>query len=152
MGKHGCQYLIYAVLGAMSLDEVARRYRALRDRNVVSILGQALARTSSRSPALRLLQVGVGMLLQNEWTILRLMYASEGRQCPVGFRIRKATAVRRHVANAVAGDRLPSWEPHRSDQPSTATATPPPSRISYSGRTVNVAKSWISKLPALRSP
>ncbi len=28
------------------------------------------------------------MLLQNEWVILRLQYASEGRQGPVGFQIR----------------------------------------------------------------
>ncbi len=74
----------------MSLDEVARRYRGrFGIESSYRILGQALARTSSRSPALRLLQVGVGMLLQNEWTILRLMYASEGRQGPVGFRIRE---------------------------------------------------------------
>ncbi len=89
-GKHGCQYLIYAVLGEMPLKEVADRYRGrFGIESSYRILGQALARTSSRSPALRLLQVGVGMLLQNEWVILQLIYASEGRQGPVGFRIRE---------------------------------------------------------------
>ena len=89
-GKHGCQYLIYAVVGEMSLKEVADRYRGrFGIESSYRIMGQALARTSSRSPALRLLQVGVGMLLQNEWVILRLEYASEGRQGPVGFRIRE---------------------------------------------------------------
>lgn len=89
-GKHGCQYLIYAVLGEMDLDEVADRYRGrFGIESSYRILGQALARTSSRSPALRLLHVGVAMLLQNEWVILRLQYASEGRQGPVGFRIRE---------------------------------------------------------------
>lgn len=89
-GKHGCQYLIYAVLGAIPLKEVADRYRGrFGIESSYRILGQALARTSSRSPALRLLQVGVGMMLQNEWVILRLMYASEGRQGPVGFHIRE---------------------------------------------------------------
>ncbi len=86
--RHGCQYLIYAVLGEMGLEEVADRYRGrFGIESSYRILGQALARTSSRSPALRLLQVGVGMMLQNEWVILRLLYASEGRQGPVGFRI-----------------------------------------------------------------
>ena len=89
-GKHGCQYLIYAVVGEMGLDEVADRYRGrFGIESSYRIMGQALARTSSRSPALRLLQVGVGMLLQNEWVILKLQYASEGRQGPVGFRIRE---------------------------------------------------------------
>ena len=88
--RHGCQYLIYAVLGEMGLKEVADRYRGrFGIESSYRILGQALARTSSRSPSLRLLQVGVGMLLQNEWVILRLLYASEGRQGPVGFRIRE---------------------------------------------------------------
>lgn len=86
--RHGCQYLIYAVLGEMGLEEVADRYRGrFGIESSYRVLGQALARTSSRSPALRLLQVGVGVMLQNEWVILRLMYASEGRQGPVGFRI-----------------------------------------------------------------
>ena len=88
--RHGCQYLIYAVLGDMSLKEVADRYRGrFGIESSYRILGQAMARTSSRSPALRLLQVGVGMLLQNEWVILKLLYASEGRQGTGGFRIRE---------------------------------------------------------------
>jgi putative transposase len=88
-GRHGCQYLIYAVVGAIGLDEVADRYRGrFGIESSYRIMGQALARTSSRSPALRLLQVGVGMLLQNEWVILKLLYASEGRQGPIGFRVR----------------------------------------------------------------
>jgi putative transposase len=88
-GKHGCQYLIYAALGEFSLKEIAGRYRGrFGIESSYRILGQGLARTSSRSPALRLLQVGVGMLLQNEWVVLKLLYASEGRQGPIGFRIR----------------------------------------------------------------
>ena len=87
-GKHGCQYLIYAALGEFSLKEIAARYRGrFGIESSYRILGQALARTSSRSPALRLLQVGVGMLLQNEWVVLKLLYASEGRQGPIGFHI-----------------------------------------------------------------
>ncbi len=89
-GKHGCQYLIYAVLGEMPLTEVADRYRwRFGIESSYRLLGQALARTSSRAPALRLLHVGVGMPVVNEWTILKLEYASEGRQGPIGFRIRE---------------------------------------------------------------
>lgn len=89
-GKHGCQCLIYGALGEFSLKEIADRYRGrFGIESSYRLLGQALARTSSRSPALRLLQVGVGMLLQNEWVILQLLYASEGRQGPIGFRIRE---------------------------------------------------------------
>jgi IS4 transposase len=49
------------------------------------LLGEARAITTSRSPAVRLLYVGVALLLQNEWVILKLEYASEGRQGPIGF-------------------------------------------------------------------
>jgi len=87
-GKHSCQYLIYAVIGEIPLKEVADRYRGrFGVESSYRILGQVLARTSSRSPALRLLQVGVGMMLQNEWVILKLVHAGEGRQGPIGFRI-----------------------------------------------------------------
>ena len=89
-GKHGCQYLIYAALGEFSREEIAARYRGrFGIESSYLILGQPLVRTSSRFAALRFLQAGVGMLLQNEWVILRLQYASEGRQGPVGFRIRE---------------------------------------------------------------
>lgn len=88
--KHGCQYYIYAVFGDISLEMVADRYR---DRFGIEssyrILGQATAWTTSRSPAQRLLHVAVGMMLQNEWVVLKLLYASEGRQGPVGFVVRE---------------------------------------------------------------
>jgi IS4 transposase len=77
---HGCQYLFYAVLGDVGLREVADRYRGrFGIESSCRILGQALARTSSRSPSLRLLQVGVGMMLQNEWVILKFLYAREAK-------------------------------------------------------------------------
>lgn len=87
--RRGCQYWIYAVVGEMPLEEVADRYRSrFGIESSYRILGQALARTSSRSPSLRLLQVGVGMLLQNEWVVLKLCYASESRKGPGGWRVR----------------------------------------------------------------
>ncbi len=42
-----------------------------------------------RFPALRWLHAAVGMMLQNEWVILKLHYASEGRQGPTGFVVRE---------------------------------------------------------------
>jgi putative transposase len=87
--RRGCQYWIYAVVGAMRLEEVAKRYRGrFGIESSYRVMGQALARTSSRSPSLRLLQVGVGMMLQNEWVVLKILYASEGCQGPTAFRIR----------------------------------------------------------------
>jgi putative transposase len=87
--RRGCQYWIYAVVGEMPLEEVAKRYRGrFGIESSYRVMGQALARTSSRSPSLRLLQVGVAMMLQNEWVILKLLYASESRRGPGGFRVR----------------------------------------------------------------
>ena len=88
--KHGCQYFIYAVFGDLPLKTVADRYRGrFGIESSYRILGQATAWTTSRSPALRLLHVAVGMMLQNEWVILKLHYASEGRQGPTGFVVRE---------------------------------------------------------------
>jgi hypothetical protein len=51
--------------------------------------GQARATTRSHSPAVRLPYVGVALLLQNEWVILKLQYANEGRQGSSGFIVRE---------------------------------------------------------------
>ena len=88
--KHGCQYFIYAVFGDLPLKTVADRYRGrFGIESSYRVLGQAMAWTTSRSPALRLLHVAIGMMLQNEWVILKLHYASEGRQGPTGFVVRE---------------------------------------------------------------
>ncbi|MGI0053680.1 MAG: hypothetical protein ACREC5_03775 [Thermoplasmata archaeon] len=88
--RRGGQYFVPAVLGWTALDEVADRYRGCRGiESNHRILGQAMARTSSRSPELRVLQIGVGKMLQDEWVILKLIYASEGREGPVGFVVRQ---------------------------------------------------------------
>ena len=87
---HGCQHFISAILGDLPLKTVADRYRGrFRTKSSYRILGQATAWTTSRSPALRLLHVAVGMMLPNEWVILKLHYASEGRQDPTGFVVRE---------------------------------------------------------------
>ena len=87
--RRGCQYWIYAVVGEMPLEEVAKRYRGrFGIESSYRVMGQALARTSSRSPSLRLLQVGVAMMLQNEWVVLKLLYASEGCQGRTALRVR----------------------------------------------------------------
>ena len=88
--RHGCQYFIYAVFGDLPLKTVAERYRGrFGIESSYRVLGQAMAWTTSPSPALRLLHVAIGMMLQNEWVILKLHYASEGRQGPTGFVVRE---------------------------------------------------------------
>jgi hypothetical protein len=96
--RRGAQYLIYGVIGHVAED--ALRAVPLRQTHTLyrtrfgietsyRLLGQARAITTSRSPAVRLLYVGVALLLQNEWVILKLQYASEGRQGPSGFVVRE---------------------------------------------------------------
>jgi putative transposase len=92
--RHGAQYLVYQVLGHVA--EEALRAVPLRATHELyrrrfgietsyRLLGQARAITTSRSPATRLLYVGVALLLQDEWVVLKLQWASEGRQGPSGF-------------------------------------------------------------------
>lgn len=96
--RRGAQYLVYEVIGHVAGD--ALRSVPLRQTHTLyrtrfgietsyRLLGQARPMTTSRSPAVRLLYVGVALLLQNEWAILKLEYASEGRQGPSGFVIRE---------------------------------------------------------------
>ena len=88
--RRGCQYWIYAVVGEMPLEEVADRYRSrFGIESSYRLLGQALARTSSRSPSLRLLQVAVGMMLVNEWVVLKLHFASESQRGVRGWTVRE---------------------------------------------------------------
>ena len=93
-GRHGAQYLVYEVIGHVAGDALREvplhsTHALYRKRFGIEtsyrLLGQARAITTSRSPAVRLLYVGVSLLLQNEWVILKLQYASEGRQGPTGF-------------------------------------------------------------------
>jgi hypothetical protein len=92
--KCGAQYLIYEVIGHVAEDALRavplhQTHTLYRKRFGIEtsyrLLGQARPITTSRSPAVRLLYVGVALLLQNEWMILKLQYASEGRQGPIGF-------------------------------------------------------------------
>ena len=96
-GKHGCQYLIYAVLGHLPLDArhavpLRRSHGLYRKRfgieSSFGIAHLALPGTCARSVAWRLFYLGVALMLENEWTILRLLYTSEGRQGPNGLTLR----------------------------------------------------------------
>jgi hypothetical protein len=95
--RRGAQYLVYEVIGHVAED--ALRAVPLRQTHTLCrtrfdietsyrLLGEARPITTSRSPAVRLLYVGVAPLLQNEWVILKLQYASEGCQGPMGFVVR----------------------------------------------------------------
>lgn len=114
---HGCLYFISAIVGDLPLNTVADRYRGrFGIEGSYRILGQATAWTTSRSPALRLLHVAVGMMLPNEWVILKPHYASEGLEGPTGFVVREEPAVRKAPEPAAesrgvqAGQRGPSGE------------------------------------------
>jgi putative transposase len=96
--KHGCQYLVYAVLGHVALDarhavplrrthELYRRRFGIESSYRIAHLG--LPRTCARSVAWRLLYLGVALMLENEWCIVRLLYTSEGRQGPTGMELRE---------------------------------------------------------------
>ncbi|MGI0129514.1 MAG: hypothetical protein ACREEC_05095 [Thermoplasmata archaeon] len=93
-GRHGAQYLVYEVVGHVADDALRAvplhsTHALYRKRFGIEtsyrLLGQARAITTSRSPAVRLLYVAVSLMIQNEWVILKLQYASEGRQGPTGF-------------------------------------------------------------------
>ncbi len=96
--KHGCQYLVYAVLGHLALDtrhavplrkthELYRRRFGIESSYRIAHL--ALPWTCARSVAWRLLYLGVALMLENEWCIVRLLYTSEGRQGPTGMTLRE---------------------------------------------------------------
>ncbi|MGA9839323.1 MAG: hypothetical protein WBF81_01215 [Thermoplasmata archaeon] len=96
--KHGRQYLVYAVLGHLALDarhavplrqthELYRRRFGIESSYRIAHLG--LPRTCARSVAWRLFYLGVALMLENEWCIVRLLYTSEGRQGPTGMRLRE---------------------------------------------------------------
>jgi putative transposase len=92
--RRGAQYLVYEGIGhvaeetlrAVPLRQTHTLYRTrFGIETSYRLLGEARPITTSRSPAVRLLYVGVALLLQNEWVIRKLQYASEGRQGPTGF-------------------------------------------------------------------
>jgi putative transposase len=92
--RRGIQYLVYQVIGHvaegnLSLVPLRQTHSLFRRRFGIEtsyrLVGQARPITTSRSPAVRLLYVGVAVLLQNEWVILKLRWTSEGRQGPAGF-------------------------------------------------------------------
>jgi len=86
-GKHGAQYLVYQVIGHIAdgaiRDVPLHSTHSLYRRRFgieasYRLLGAARAITTSRSPAVRLLYVGVALLLQDEWVILKLQWVGEG--------------------------------------------------------------------------
>ncbi len=96
--RRGCQYLIYAVLWhvplgaphAVPLERIQHPYRRrFGIESSFRIAHEALPRTCARSVPWRLLYLGVSLMLQNVWYILRLQYTSEGRQGPVGMVLRE---------------------------------------------------------------
>ena len=92
--RRGARYLVYEMIGhgaddalrSVPLRQTHLLYRArLGIEKSYRLREEARPIPTSRSPAVRLLDVGVALLRQNEWVILKLEYAREGRQGHVGF-------------------------------------------------------------------
>jgi hypothetical protein len=81
-GKHGIDRLGYVVLNnAASLEMVHKIYRQrFGIESSYRLMNISRARTSSRSPAIRLLYVVISLALQNMWVYLKWKYIYEPRQ------------------------------------------------------------------------
>lgn len=80
--RHGMEYFAFAVSG---IDVPAgRTHKEYRKRFGIEssyrLMNTARARTTSRSPGIRLLYVGMGFLLMNIWIYLHWLYISVKRQ------------------------------------------------------------------------
>ena len=80
--RNGVEYFAYAVYG-MDIP-VKRTYKEYRKRFGIEsshkLMNVARARTSSKSPVLRLLYVGIGFLLMNIWIYVQWTYLSIKRK------------------------------------------------------------------------
>lgn len=80
--RRGANYFAYALIGTISkprrvFEEYRRRFGI---ETSYRILNQARARTSSRSPELRLLYVVISLIIQNAWVYFNWSYMRERKQ------------------------------------------------------------------------
>ena len=80
--KRGAKYFTYALIGAIPKSKkVFGEYRKrFGIETSYRILNQARARTSSRSPELRLLYVAISLIIQNAWVYFNWSYMRERKQ------------------------------------------------------------------------
>ncbi len=82
-GRHGVEWFAYVLLGPVrsSLHQIYQEYRLrFGIESTYRLMNRVRARTSSRSPGLRLLYVGVALTLVNIWVYLKWAYLSWPRR------------------------------------------------------------------------
>lgn len=82
-GRHGVEWFAYVLLGPIpsSLPQIYQGYRLrFGIESTYRLMNQVRARTSSRSPGLRLLFVGVALTLVNIWVFLKWAYLGQPRR------------------------------------------------------------------------
>ncbi len=86
-GEKGVEYLPYVVGGAILPPKVTRELyrRRFGIETSYRITERARPRTNSHDPAIRFLMFAVAVLLENEWVIMKLAYASERNVGRKGF-------------------------------------------------------------------
>jgi len=82
-GRHGVEWFAYVLLGPIRspLSQIYQDYRLrFGIESTYRLMNQVRARTSSRSPGLRLLFVGVALTLVNIWVFLKWAYLGHPRR------------------------------------------------------------------------
>lgn len=82
-GRHGIAWFAYVLLGPIQspLHQIYEEYRRrFGIESTYRLMNQVRARTSSRSPGLRLLYVGVALTLVNIWVYLKWAYLGRPRR------------------------------------------------------------------------
>jgi hypothetical protein len=76
-GRHGVEWFVYVLLGPIQppLHQIYEEYRLrFGIESTYRLMNKVRARTSSRSPGLRLLFVSIGLTLANIWVFLKWAY------------------------------------------------------------------------------
>jgi len=82
-GRHGVEWFAYVLLGPVRspLHQIYQEYRLrFGIESTYRLMNQVRARTSSRSPGLRLLYVGVALTLVNIWVYLKWAFLGRPRR------------------------------------------------------------------------
>lgn len=90
-GEHGVESLFYVVIGPrLPPAKLRALYRGrFGIEATYRIAESARARTTSRRPVYRLLLMALAILVENEWVILQLTYATERCRGRKGYRLRE---------------------------------------------------------------
>lgn len=124
--ERGIEYLSYVAGGEILPPKLTRELyrRRFGIETSYRVAESARARTNSHDPAIRFLLFAISVIIENEWVIMKLVYASERRRGRKGYAVRKEllrferltgmllTAVRRiygEIEEVSAEGPPPSW-------------------------------------------